>query len=52
MRLADKVVLVKGGTSGIGFEAAKLFREEGGTVVIVGQSPAGLQSAASQLGDT
>jgi len=29
-----------------------LFREEGATVIIVGQNPARLQSAASQLGDS
>jgi NAD(P)-dependent dehydrogenase (short-subunit alcohol dehydrogenase family) len=51
MKLSNKIALVTGGTSGIGFEAAKLFREEGATVIVVGQNPARLQSAASQLGD-
>src|SRR5215468_9393661 len=51
MKLSNKIALVTGGTSGIGLEAAKLFREEGATVIIVGQNPARLQSAASQLGD-
>ena len=50
MKLSNKIVLVTGGTSGIGLEAAKLFREEGATVIVVGLSPARLQSAASQLG--
>src|SRR5215813_7820969 len=36
----------------MGLEAAKLFRDEGATVIIVGQNPARLQSAASQLGDS
>jgi hypothetical protein len=40
------------GTSGLGLEAAKLFREKGATVIIVGQNSARLQSAASQLGDS
>src|SRR5262249_25984198 len=52
MKLSNKIVLVTGGTSGMGLEAAKLFREEGATVIIVGQNPARLQSAASQLGDS
>src|SRR5262249_24930358 len=51
MKLSNKIVLVTGGTSGLGLEAAKLFRDEGATVIIVGQNPARLQSAASQLGD-
>ena len=51
MKLSNKIVLVTGGTSGIGLEAAKLFREEGATVVIVGQNPDRLESVASELGD-
>src|SRR5437588_3885211 len=52
MKLSNKIVLVTGGTSGIGLEAAKLFREEGATVVIVGQDPERLQSVAGQLEDS
>ena len=52
MKLSNKIALVTGETSGIGLEAAKLFRKEGATVIIVGQNPARLQSAASQLGDS
>jgi len=48
----EQIVLVTGGTSGIGLEAAKLFRAEGATVIIVEQNPARLQSTASQLGDS
>jgi NAD(P)-dependent dehydrogenase (short-subunit alcohol dehydrogenase family) len=51
MKLTNKIALVTGGTSGIGLEAAKLFRDEGATVIIVGLHPARLQSAAGQLGD-
>ena len=39
MKLSNKIVLVTGGTSGIGLEAAKLFREEGATVIVIGQNP-------------
>src|SRR5438046_10563157 len=52
MKLSNKIVLVTAGTSGIGLEAAKLFREEGATVIIVGQNPDRLQSVAGQLGDS
>jgi NAD(P)-dependent dehydrogenase (short-subunit alcohol dehydrogenase family) len=51
MKLSNKIVLVTGGTSGIGLEAAKLFREEGATVIVVGRNPAGLQSAVNELGN-
>jgi NAD(P)-dependent dehydrogenase (short-subunit alcohol dehydrogenase family) len=50
MKLKDKVVLITGGTSGIGFEAARLFRDEGAHVVVIGTNPARLTSAASELG--
>jgi NAD(P)-dependent dehydrogenase (short-subunit alcohol dehydrogenase family) len=51
MRLSNRIALVTGGTSGIGLEAAKLFHEEGATVIVVGQNPARLESAAHQLGN-
>src|SRR5439155_13782746 len=51
MRLSNKIVLVTGGTSGIGLEAAKLFKQEGATVIVVGQNPDRLKSAAGELGD-
>src|SRR3712207_4819374 len=51
MKLSNKIALVTGGSSGIGLEAARLFREEGATVVIVGQNPAWLRSAADELGE-
>jgi NAD(P)-dependent dehydrogenase (short-subunit alcohol dehydrogenase family) len=50
VRLRNKVALITGGTSGIGLEAAKLFRDEGAHVIVSGINPARLQEASRQLG--
>ncbi|CAB3762235.1 SDR family oxidoreductase [Paraburkholderia humisilvae] len=50
MKLKDKVVLITGGTSGIGLETARLFRDEGAQVAVVGTNPARLTRAAVELG--
>jgi NAD(P)-dependent dehydrogenase (short-subunit alcohol dehydrogenase family) len=50
MKLENKVALITGGTSGIGLEAAKLFRAEGAKVAIIGTNPARLEAAANELG--
>lgn len=47
--LKDKVVLVTGGSRGIGFEIAKYCVREGAKVVINGRKQEGLDAAAAEL---
>lgn len=49
-RLAGKVLVVIGGTSGLGLSAAKAFVREGARVVVVGRNPAKVQAARQALG--
>lgn len=49
-KLNGKVALVTGGNSGIGLASAKLFREEGATVVVTASSPASYERAVQELG--
>jgi NAD(P)-dependent dehydrogenase (short-subunit alcohol dehydrogenase family) len=51
MKLANKVVFITGGTSGIGLESAKRFRDEGAKIVVVGTNAQRLKEAAVALGD-
>jgi 3(or 17)beta-hydroxysteroid dehydrogenase len=46
----DRIALITGGASGIGFAAAKLFAEEGATVVLTDRDAAALKAAVAQLG--
>ncbi len=48
-RLDGKDVLITGGTTGIGFACARLFRDEGARVAITGRSDANLSDAKDSL---
>jgi 3-oxoacyl-[acyl-carrier protein] reductase len=47
--LAGKVVLVTGGTRGIGLAVARLLADDGASVVVSGRDPDRLESAAKEL---
>jgi NAD(P)-dependent dehydrogenase (short-subunit alcohol dehydrogenase family) len=48
-KLANKVVLITGGTTGIGLAAAKLFAAEGARVTVTGSNPKTLDAARLAL---
>jgi len=48
-RLKNKVALITGGNSGIGFATAKEFLAQGANVIITGRSAAGLEKAKKEL---
>ena len=49
-RLNNKVALITGGTTGIGFASAKRFIDEGATVIVTGTNPETLELAQAELG--
>ncbi len=51
-RFNDKVVLVTGGSSGIGLAAATALANEGASVIVTGRDPAALESARSRIGSS
>ena len=50
-RLKNKVAVITGGNSGIGFGIAREFKNEGAKGVIVGRNQETLNSSVAQLGD-
>jgi NAD(P)-dependent dehydrogenase (short-subunit alcohol dehydrogenase family) len=48
--LADKTVLVIGGSAGIGLETARLAREQGADVIVVARNATRLQEVGRELG--
>ncbi|UXX81488.1 glucose 1-dehydrogenase [Roseovarius pelagicus] len=51
MRFKDKVGIVTGSASGFGFEIARRFAEEGGSVVVVDLNPEAGERAAAKISD-
>ncbi len=51
-KLDGKVAIITGGSSGIGYATAKLFKEEGANVIITGRNQEQLDKASSELGVT
>ena len=49
MRLRDKIVLVTGGTTGIGAATARLFHSEGAKVIVTGSSAKTVEAAKPDL---
>ncbi|MBK1442655.1 SDR family oxidoreductase [Parapedobacter sp. ISTM3] len=52
MNFKDKVALITGGNSGIGYATAKELIENGATVVITGRRKEAVEKAANELGAT
>jgi len=50
--LKDKIAVVTGGNSGIGFATAKEFKQQGARVIITGRRKAALEQAAAAIGVT
>jgi NAD(P)-dependent dehydrogenase (short-subunit alcohol dehydrogenase family) len=48
--LKNKVAVITGGNSGIGYATAKQFKEQGATVIITGRRKEAIEKAASELG--
>jgi NAD(P)-dependent dehydrogenase (short-subunit alcohol dehydrogenase family) len=51
-KLKNKVAVITGGNSGIGFGIAEAFKKEGAVGAIIGRNQETLKSAVAQLGDS
>jgi NAD(P)-dependent dehydrogenase (short-subunit alcohol dehydrogenase family) len=51
MRLQGKVILIMGGTAGLGLSAARAFIREGARLVVVGRNEANVSLATNALGE-
>jgi NAD(P)-dependent dehydrogenase (short-subunit alcohol dehydrogenase family) len=49
-KLDGKIALITGGSTGIGFETARLFQIEGAQVIVTGSKPASVAAAQKDLG--
>ena len=50
-RLANKSIVIIGGTTGLGLSAARRFSAEGASVVVVGRNPDSAEAAEKALGE-
>jgi len=50
MKLKNKVALITGANSGIGFASAKLFQQEGANVIITGRRQEAVDTAVKEIG--
>ena len=50
-KLDGKIAVITGGSAGIGLATARLFVEEGATVVITGRDQAALDAATQEIGN-
>jgi NAD(P)-dependent dehydrogenase (short-subunit alcohol dehydrogenase family) len=51
LRFADKIVVVTGAASGIGYATAQLFADEGATLVLVDVDETGLEACAREIAE-
>jgi len=50
--IEGKIAVITGGNSGIGYETARRFKDQGGNVIITGRDKQAVEKAASELGVT